>query len=306
MLKPRLGCLPRPPPPIRCPAFRYLHSPLFLGADFFYAGKPRLYASLAFISISFKLIYLTALHWTTEYLDRVRELDLNIAGDAKASRILESLLGESDLGDLSRLISGYPVLICGCGPSLENDLHKIVEHRLHERFVLVAVDGAVKGFLDYRIVPHINVTDLDGDVNSILRANSYGCITVVHAHGDNIDSLSSVVPHLEGRVLGTTQHRPTPKLHNFGGFTDGDRACYLVDHFKPSFIVLAGMDFGSVVGVYSHSYNQIKKPRKLRIGKKLIQELASKSPTRFFNVTSSGEHIEGVRHISFEKLSYLI
>ena len=41
------------------------------------------------------------------------------------------------------------------------------------------------------------------------------------------------------------------KVHNFGGFTDGDRCVFLANHFKAKKIILLGMDFGTRIGKYS-------------------------------------------------------
>jgi len=244
--------------------------------------------------------------WTHKYLEVIRALDLNMAEDMRATLILDRLIQKQDVNRLSQLIKGRPVIVFGCGPSLENDLHKVWMAGIHRRCVSVAVDGAVKALLEYNIVPHINVTDLDGDIDSIIRANHYGCITMVHAHADNIKDIVRITPQLRGMVYGTTHSEPTEKIYNFGGFTDGDRAVYIVEHFNPRFIVLAGMDFGSVIGVYSGVYNPVKKPRGLRVGKELIEELSAHTRTRIFNITSGGENIDNVRRISIEKLSHIL
>jgi len=164
----------------------------------------------------------------------------------------------------------------------------------------------VKALLGYKIVPHVNVTDLDGDLPSIIMANHYGCITMVHAHAGNIRRLVAITPRFTGIVYGTTHSDPTEKVHNFGGFTDGDRAVHIVNHFHPRFIVLAGMDFGSVIGVYSGTYDPIRKPRGLRMGKMLIEELAAHTRTRILNVTSSGENIHNVHRITVDKLKHIL
>ncbi|MFH1055361.1 MAG: 6-hydroxymethylpterin diphosphokinase MptE-like protein [Candidatus Altiarchaeota archaeon] len=244
--------------------------------------------------------------WSHKYLEVVRSLDLNMAEDSKATLILDKMIKREDPKKLETLINGRPVIIFGCGPSLENDLNKIWEAGIHLRCVCVAVDGAAKALLQYNIIPHVNVTDLDGDLPSILKANHYGCITMVHAHSGNMRVIVRVMPLLKGVVYGTTQSVPTEKVHNFGGFTDGDRAVYIVEHFRPSLIVLAGMDFGSVIGVYSGNYDPVKKPRNLRVGKKIIEELASHSKTQMFNVTSSGENIHHVKPITMDKLREIV
>ena len=240
--------------------------------------------------------------WSHKYLEVVRSLDLNMSEDRKATLILDRIIKQDDVGKVQAIIEGRPVIVYGCGPSLENDMNKIWESGLHARFVNVAVDGAVKALLQYNIVPQINVTDLDGDIPSIVRANQLGCVTMVHAHTESIRTILKVWPHLKGSVVGTTHSEPTGKVHNFGGFTDGDRAVHIVEHFKPYFIVLAGMDFGHVIGVYSGKYDPVKKHRGLMVGKAQIEDLAAHSKTRMFNITSSGENIQHVKPTTVDRL----
>jgi len=245
------------------------------------------------------------MHWSPKYLEVVRSLDLNMAEDRKATIILDKIIKNDDIARVKALIEGRPVMIYGCGPSLENDLNKIWEAGLHNRFINVAVDGAVKALLEYNIVPHINVTDLDGDIASIVKANQLGSLTMVHAHSQSIRTILKVMPYLKGSVFGTTHSQPTEKVLNFGGFTDGDRAVYIVEHFKPAYIVLAGMDFGSVIGVYSGTFDPIRKHRGLMVGRMEIEELAAHTKTRIFNVTSAGENIRHVKPITFDKLKQM-
>ena len=45
-------------------------------------------------------------------------------------------------------------------------------------------------------------------------------------------------------------------LQNYGGFTDGDRAVFIADHFKAKKIFLIGFDFNDDVGRYSFTKNK--------------------------------------------------
>ncbi|MFH0862136.1 MAG: 6-hydroxymethylpterin diphosphokinase MptE-like protein [Candidatus Altiarchaeota archaeon] len=244
--------------------------------------------------------------WSHKYLEVVRSLDLDLAQDKKATLLLDRMIQGRDVKPLFELVRGRPVMVFGCGPSLENDLNKVFDAGILGRFVLLAVDGAVKALLQYGSVPHINVTDLDGDIPSIIRANELGCITMVHAHSANIKALLAIMPHLKGVVYGTTHSDPTGNVHNFGGFTDGDRAVHIAAHFEPGFIVLAGMDFGHVIGVFSGTYDPVKKPRGLRIGKMLLEDFAAHSRVRMFNLTSGGENIHHVPPITIDRLKHIV
>jgi len=91
-------------------------------------------------------------------------------------------------------------------------------------------------------VPDFVVTDLDGDVATDIEANAKGAVLVVHAHGDNIPALRKYVPLISGRIVLTTQSTPIGPVHDFGGFTDGDRALALAVHFGARNIRLIGFD----------------------------------------------------------------
>ena len=130
----------------------------------------------------------------------------------------------------------------------------------------IAANGATSALLKNNVLPEIIVTDLDGKVSDQLLANSRGSITIIHAHGDNIDNIKKFVLEFKGYIVGTTQIDPKPyeNIHNFGGFTDGDRAVYLADYFHAKKIYLLGFDFGGEVGKYSFSANKDKKLKKLK------------------------------------------
>jgi uncharacterized Rossmann fold enzyme len=65
---------------------------------------------------------------------------------------------------------------------------------------------------------------------------------VVHAHGDNIALLKHWVPRFKGPLVATTQSNPLPHVHNFGGFSDGDRAVFAADELGAEQITLIGFD----------------------------------------------------------------
>jgi uncharacterized Rossmann fold enzyme len=234
-----------------------------------------------------------------EYDEIAEELGLDREKDLKAADLLNDLIKGGNIKPL-RLIRGRCVIVFGAGPSLSGDVEGIRSEGLHERCILIAADGAVKALLDRKLIPHIQVTDLDGDIDSIIKANKLGITTVVHSHGDNIEKLRDFIPALYD-VIGTTQLKPFRRLYNFGGFTDGDRAVFLANYFKAGLIGLAGMDFGSEIGEYSGIYEREFKLRKLEIGKKLLEELAGRSETKLFNLTGRGEDLRGIPRISVKQ-----
>ena len=133
-------------------------------------------------------------------------------------------------------LRGHDVIIAGPTPPHE----KIATpRRPGEDGRLIATDAATWAFDDAIAI----VTDLDGNVDAQLAANARGTPLYVHAHGDNMPALRRHVPHMRGPVQPTTQAAPTPDVANYGGFTDGDRACCIAVALGAASLALAGFDF---------------------------------------------------------------
>ena len=220
--------------------------------------------------------------WQPLYNEIVSELGLNPEDDRKATQILSSILAGRNskplLGKLRMMIKGRIVIVCGAGPSLESHLERITQEVPIDRLSFIAADGATSALLNGGIQADIIVTDLDGDLDDIVTATNKGAVSVVHAHGDNIPAVEKYVPILK-TVLGSTQVEPLPNVFLWGGFTDGDRACYLATHYEPSKLILAGMDFGNIVGRWSkpgyinHMRATKRKKKKLEIAWTLLKHL---------------------------------
>jgi uncharacterized Rossmann fold enzyme len=223
--------------------------------------------------------------WEPHYNGIVSKLNLNPEADRAATLLLDSLLENKPPGPvlekLETTIKGRDVVVCGAGPSLERHLERVIPSRGLTDVVYVASDGAASALLEFNYRCDILVTDLDGDPNDLREVIRRGAIPVVHAHGDNMDKIRDFVPTLDF-VLGSTQVEPTEHVSLWGGFTDGDRACYLVSHYNPASVILAGMDFGDVVGRWSkpgHKSSFIadkRKRKKLEIASELISNLKSR------------------------------
>lgn len=163
--------------------------------------------------------------------------------DERAARKLSGLLeikareknGVVGIDVLQRAIKGKDVVACGKAPTLADNI-KNVELK---KYVIIAADGATSVLMKNGITPEIIVTDLDGNMDDEAKA---GAIMVVHAHGDNMEALGKYVPGLK-KVIGTTQSRPLWNVHNFGGFTDGDRCVFLAKEMEARSITLVGFDF---------------------------------------------------------------
>ncbi|MBC8520811.1 MAG: DUF115 domain-containing protein [Methanomicrobia archaeon] len=166
--------------------------------------------------------------------------------------------------EIEKLIKGKRVLICGNAPCLERDIReREKELNISSSSRVIAADGATSVLLRNAIIPDLVVTDLDGDVADIIHANKLGSIIVVHAHGDNIEMLKKVLPALNENVICTTQSEPFRNVHNFGGFTDGDRCVFLAKEFGAKEIELIGFDF-------EDKHVSERKKKKLKWAKRLI------------------------------------
>ncbi|PPA79564.1 MAG: 6-hydroxymethyl-7,8-dihydropterin pyrophosphokinase [ANME-2 cluster archaeon HR1] len=200
--------------------------------------------------------------WEPLYREIINDMGYDPDQDALSARILSEMLFEikrsASLKTLFELIKDNDVLVCGNAPCLGEDLLKIEP----SEYCIIAADGATAVLMNAGIVPHIIVTDLDGDIEAQIEANSQGAVMVVHAHGDNIPAINSVVPQL-GNIIGSTQAQPLENVFNFGGFTDGDRCVFLAKEFQASGIIMIGFDFNDP------DVTDVKK-KKLKWAKKLI------------------------------------
>ncbi len=178
--------------------------------------------------------------WEPVYERILKDMGFSREDDERAAFILSAMLHpekSADLGVLRGLIKDRVTLVCGNAPCLSDELVSVDKCDL----TVIAADGATTKLLNKGIVPHIIVTDLDGDIEMELLANKRGSLMVIHAHGDNIDRLKAYVPQFTG-VIGSTQTKPLHNVHNFGGFSDGDRCVYIAKEFGAANISLMGFD----------------------------------------------------------------
>jgi uncharacterized Rossmann fold enzyme len=184
--------------------------------------------------------------WEPIYCEILEDFGFSRRKDEEACSLLARILASFGhhqgpvIDELCHLIRGRSVVVCGNAPSLSQNLAAALSSiKTH---VTIAADGATSSLLRFRVIPDVIVTDLDGNMEDILRSNQLGSTVVVHAHGDNHEKLKEYVPRL-CRVLGTAQCAPVEGVFNFGGFTDGDRSVFLAKHFGAATIRLLGFDF---------------------------------------------------------------
>ena len=173
--------------------------------------------------------------WEPYYLRILDHFSFDRARDEEAAVLLSSLLTRDDLPLLTERIRGKSCTVCGNGPNLIEELGRI-------QGTVLAADGAANRLYARGIRPEVIVTDLDGATDAFTEMNRAGTVIVVHAHGDNMDLLRRWVPRFPGPLVGTTQSRPFDSIHNFGGFSDGDRAVFLAEALGASGVVIAGFD----------------------------------------------------------------
>lgn len=176
--------------------------------------------------------------WEPFYVQILNDFGFSRSQDETIARELDALLGGQRTSDaaLRRLIRGQEVTVAGNGPNLLDEIDEA-------HGVLVAADEATSVLLGKRLRPAIIATDLDGNVSDQVKANDAGSIAVLHGHGDNGPAVRKWAPLFAGATVATTQSQPVGGLRNFGGFTDGDRAVFLADHFGAARIHLIGFDF---------------------------------------------------------------
>jgi len=173
--------------------------------------------------------------WEPHYQEIVEYFGFDRAADEEAARLLSSLLLQDNLLSLASLTDGNEVTVCGNAPCLKDEIGKI-------NGVVFAADAAAEVLDTLGIFVDAIFTDLDGATDRMIGLNNEGTIIVIHAHGDNMPLLNHWVPRFKGRVVGTTQAAPLPRVYNFGGFSDGDRAVFAADELGASKITLAGFD----------------------------------------------------------------
>ena len=237
--------------------------------------------------------------WEKKYAEILKEFNFSRDNDTKSARILNSILKTKfPITKLEKKIKNQTVFVVGAGSSLISSIPILKKYR---NITKIVADGATRALIENRIKPDVVITDLDGELEFLRKASKSGAIMIVHSHGDNIEKL-----HLASEFrtcIGTTEGRPFGKIHNFGGFTDGDRCVFLAKYFMAKKIVLLGMDFGSKIGRYSKIKVQDRrtKLRKLKRGKKLLEWLASKDSSGLYT-TKPIKGFTRIRAVNLEKI----
>ncbi|MEM2387622.1 MAG: 6-hydroxymethylpterin diphosphokinase MptE-like protein [Candidatus Thermoplasmatota archaeon] len=200
--------------------------------------------------------------WKKIYEEILRDFGYSKKKDEESAKIAKklSLNRKVDENYLKNIIEGKIVTICGAAIS-EKDIEKI-------EGVIISADETTSFLIRKGIFPDIITTDLDGEVEDILKTNEKGSLVIVHAHGDNIGLLKKYLGKFKGDIMITTQSKPFDAIYNFGGFTDGDRAYCIAKHFKAKKINLVGFDFSNPIK--KEGKNLEIKRKKLEWAKKIM------------------------------------
>jgi len=243
---------------------------------------------------------MTIVGWESKYRDILKDFGYSRKKDTQSCKLLDSLLPKKiPIVKIRNLIENKAVFVIGAGPSLPSCISILKKYK---KITKIVADGATKAMIENNLKPDIVVTDLDGDIKSLKKAGRTNTIMVVHAHGDNSEKIHLVKDFKN--CIGTTQTKSVGKVHNFGGFTDGDRCVFLANHFKAKKIILLGMDFGTRIGKYSKTrvISRTTKIKKLRRGKKLLEWLAKKSESNLYSTTK----IKGITKNSYQDIDNII
>lgn len=240
--------------------------------------------------------------WWPWYKKIVKEFGFDIEKDRASARIASEIVGKNFISkkEIKNLILNKNVLVFGAGPSLDKDIEKLKDYE--KMFVKIAADGASIALENSGIEPDIIVTDLDGINSSSMTEKP---LYVVHSHGDNIKLIERVLPRISNVHL-TTQAEPLYNVFNYGGFTDGDRAVFLAESYRPRNVVLAGMDFGNKIGKYSNPRDINLKIRKMKYAKRLLEFLAKITKVKLYNFTQGRNEVVGFKRTGVEEIKRLI
>jgi len=175
--------------------------------------------------------------WEPVYEAVLADMGFDRAGDERARDRLAALTSPFE-HDRLPAFAGATVAVAGAGPSLPAEVD-----RAAAADVVVAASTAADVLREAGVALDLVTTDLDKHAETVRTLTREGTPVAVHAHGDNLPLVEEWVPQCDGEwLLPTTQAAPVGPVENFGGFTDGDRAAFLADHFGAGRFVWPGWD----------------------------------------------------------------
>lgn len=203
--------------------------------------------------------------WEPIYKEIIDDFDFSEKNDIKSAELLSEIRGSDGLSPLKKIKDRSVEII---GPFVEKT----------DDIYIIAAGSSIAELDSMDKKPDLMVTDLDGDIGLQLDYNLSGVPIVIHAHGDNLQTIKKWAPRFKGHVISSCQCRPVEEVYNFGGFTDGDRAVFIADHFGAKKIFLNGWDFDKPS---SKDVDKDIKMKKLQWAKRLIDEIETTSIYRY-------------------------
>ena len=175
--------------------------------------------------------------WEPVYEAILADFGYDRSGDEHARDVLVDLVEPFDASRLN--FTDQRVAIAGAGPSLAAETD-----RAAAADAVIAASTAADTLREAGVSVDCMVTDLDKNPETARELTEQGVPVATHAHGDNVAAVREWVPRFaDEQVLPTTQAKPAGPVENVGGFTDGDRAAFLADHFGAAELVFVGWDF---------------------------------------------------------------
>ena len=176
--------------------------------------------------------------WEPVYEAVLADFGYGRGADERARDVLADLLSGPGYDPARLDIQGLTVAVAGGADRLTRETDLALAR---DADAVVAASDAATRLREHGVRVDCMVTDLDKRPETARKLTEAGTPVAVHAHGDNIETLRSVVPGLDAdAVIPTTQARPVDGVYNFGGFTDGDRAAFLADVLGAGRLVFPG------------------------------------------------------------------
>jgi hypothetical protein len=220
--------------------------------------------------------------WEPVYEAIVADFGFDREADTDARDLLASLTEPFDLGRLPE-VEGRTVAIAGGASSLWDELGLV-----READVVFAASSAAGVLREAGVDVDLMTTDVDKIPATARDLTRDGVPVAVHAHGDNVPAVREWVPRFDAAwTLATTQVEPVPGVVNFGGFTDGDRAAFLADHFGAARLTFPGWDFDDL------DVDPVKR-RKLAWAERLLAWLERRRGEQFPVLSGRRESLEPV------------
>jgi uncharacterized Rossmann fold enzyme len=176
--------------------------------------------------------------WEPAYERILDDFGFERRADEEARDLLAALARPFD-EDRFASVRGARVAVVGAAPSLADETD-----RAADADVVFAASTAVDVLREAGVGVDLMVTDLDKNVETARELTRAGVPVAAHAHGDNVPAIEEWIPRFDlDNTLATTQAAPVGPVVNYGGFTDGDRAAFLADHFGARELSFVGWDF---------------------------------------------------------------